>query len=92
MYIGSNSSSQKKKNWTRSSERNTPATAVSSTSSHAKYCFGRRSMFHETSTAASESRPVSSTSGADSPSTPSAYCTENPVSPAWIHSKRSTNW
>ena len=92
MYMGSSSSSQKKKNWIRSSERKTPATAVSRISSQAKYSFWRRSMRQETSTDASESRPVSSTIGAERPSTPRKYCTENPASPARIHSKRSMNW
>ena len=70
----------------------TPPTAVSSTSSQAKYSRGRSSIRHDTSTAATESSPVSSTSGAESPSTPRTYCTENPAVSASIHSKRSTNW
>ena len=70
----------------------TPATAVSSSSSQMKYSRTRSSIFHETSTAVSESSPVSSTSGADSPSTPSTYCTVKPASAVLIHTKRSTNW
>ena len=70
MNIGSSSSSQKRKNWIRSSDRKTPATAVSSISSHAKYCFAFTSMRHEMSTETTDSSPSSSTSGAESPSTP----------------------
>ena len=61
-------------------------------SSQTKYSFTRLSMRHETSTETNPSSPVSSTSGAERPSTPSTYCTANPVSPARIQSKRSTSW
>ena len=92
MNIGSSSSSQKRKNCTRSSDTKTPATAVSRKSSHAKYCFGLTSMFHDTRTATTESMPSSSTMGADRPSIPTAYCTLKPAMSAPTHCTRSTNW
>ncbi len=69
-YMGSNSSSQNRKNSKKSREVNTPMTAVCSTSSHAKYSRIRCSTRHEASTAHRPMRAVNNTSGALRPSTP----------------------
>ena len=92
MNIGSSSSSQKRKNCTRSSEMKTPATADSSSSSQAKYCFGFTSMFHDTRTATTERMPSRMTIGADRPSTPTPKSMANPAASASIQSNDCTNW
>ena len=71
IYIGTSSSSQKRKKSSRSSEVNTPMTADCSSSNQKKYSFTRRPMCQDASTAHSPSNPVSATSGAESPSTAS---------------------
>ena len=70
-YIGTSSTSQKRKNSRKSSAVKTPSTAVCSTNSQMKYSRTRCPMWKETNTAHRPSRPVSITSGALMPSTPS---------------------
>ena len=70
-YIGTSSISQNRKNSRKSRAVNTPITAVCSTNSQMKYSFTRVVMWKETKTAHRPSSPVSITSGALMPSTPS---------------------
>ena len=70
-YIGTSSTSQNRKNSRKSSAVNTPSTAVCSTNSQMKYSRTRWAMWKDTKTAHNPSKPVSITSGALMPSTPS---------------------
>ena len=69
MYMGTSSSSQKRKNSSRSKETNTPMIAVCKSSSQAKYSRTRIPICHDAKMAQKPSNPVSSTSGALRPST-----------------------
>ena len=70
-YIGISSISQNRKNNRKSSDVNTPITAVCSTNSQMKYSFTRSPMWNDTNTAHNPKSPVSITNGALMPSTPS---------------------
>ena len=90
MYIGSSSSSQNRKNNSRSIAVKTPMTADWSNSNQMKYSLTRSPTCHDASTADRPSSPVSATSGADSPSTASRYDAFSPTS--GIQANWSTNW
>src|SRR5438067_9237898 len=91
-YIGSSSSSQNTKNMIRSSDVKTPSTAVSSSSSSAKYWRVRVVMPKETSVATTKRNAVSTTIVMPRPSTPMRNCTSKPAAPASIHVARDMNW
>ena len=69
MYMGSSSSSQNRKNISRSRVANTPITAVCNSSSQMKYSFTRWLTRQEASTAQNPSSPVRAIRGALNPST-----------------------
>src|SRR4030042_3853070 len=69
-YIGTSSSSQKRKNKTRSKEQKTPSMLVSRSNNQMKYSLGRNSIFHDTSTASTPRNVISITRGKLSPSIP----------------------
>ena len=75
--MGTSSSSHSRKKSRKSSAVNTPMTAVWRISSQTKYSRTLCLMPHDANTAAMPSSPVSSTSGALSPSTPRKYCTSS---------------
>ncbi len=91
-YIGTSSISQNKKNSMKSSALNTPRRLVSSTSSQAKYSFGRRSIRHEISMETRPRNAVSSTSGSERPSSPTAYFSSKSEKSELIHVVLFTNW
>ena len=88
MYMGTSSTSQNRKNCSRSRETNTPMTPVSRISSQMKYSLTRSWICHDARIAANEMRAVRTTMGMLRPSTPRKYRTLR----KGIHSYRSTNW
>src|SRR4051812_13637683 len=87
-YIGTNSASKKMKKTIRSSARNVPSTAVSSTSIAIMYRRTSVVTVHEASTDTGNKKVVSSTSHRLMPSTPTIHC--NPM--LGSHEACSTSW
>src|SRR4030043_1002786 len=69
-YMGTSSSSQKRKNKTRSKEQKTPNMLVSRSNNQMKYSLGLNWIFHETSTAKTPRNVINITRGKLRPSTP----------------------
>ena len=80
IYIGTSSTSQKRKNRSRSIDVKTPNTAVWSTNSQMKYSLTLNPTCQDAKTAHTPRRPVKATKGALNPSTASRNSALSPTS------------